>query len=300
MKKILSTILILLIFAAVAFAVGVGVSDCKAKRGAFATSEDVYPVTAAVYRSNANLTVYADETETDEEIIVRETEAPETSVFESEEDNEQTASEEDDETVQSSASEMVEEEGAVQVLAQAYEERASVETEGKGSYRDDRITYYGIWTGAYWHFTPEQIDAQWAGYKTYKPVLPSGTTRAWQQYLYDKLAERGAEWFYKYAVAQAMQESGFNPLNQQGNDAVPDKGLFAFRIYYWNEAKYGDVYDYHANINAYVDRIAPYLTDSSEAGIYRAISQHYLPSGTTHMNYVNMVLGRLNELWEVE
>lgn len=159
-----------------------------------------------------------------------------------------------------------------------------------------KVTYYGIWSGAYWHFTPEQIDAQWSGLKPSKPRLPEGTTRAWQKYLYEKLAEIGAEHFYKVAVAQAMQESGFNPLNQQGSE-VPDKGLYSFRIYYWRG---GDIFDYHANIDAYIARISPYLTDRSEQGIYRAISQHYQPDGTIHMNYVNAVLWRLGELWEVE
>lgn len=162
-----------------------------------------------------------------------------------------------------------------------------------------KVTYYGIWSGAYWHFTPEQIDAQWSGLKPSKPALPTGTTRAWQAYLYERLSSIGAEWFYKYAVAQAMQESGMNPLNQQGNDAVPDKGLYSFRVWYWNSA-YGDIFDYHANIDAYIARISPYLTDRSEQGIYRAISQHYQPDGTIHMDYVQHVLGRLNELWEVE
>ena len=162
-----------------------------------------------------------------------------------------------------------------------------------------KVTYYGIWSGAYWHFTPEQIDNQWSGYKPSKPVLPSGTTRAWQDYLWQRLTEIGAEWFYKYAVAQAMQESGFNPLNQQGNDAIPDKGLYSFRIYYWNTA-YGDIFDYRANIDAYIARISPYLNDRSEQGIYRALSQHYQPDGTIHMDYVQYVLGRLGELWEVE
>ena len=164
---------------------------------------------------------------------------------------------------------------------------------------EEPVKYYGIWTGAYWHFTPEEIDNQWKGMKKSKPILEIGTTRAWQKYLYEKLKSVGAEWFYKYAVAQAMQESGFNPLNQIGNDSVPDKGLFSFRIWYWNSA-YGDIYDYHANINAYVARILPFLNDKSEQGIYRAISQHYQPDGTIHMDYVNYVLGRLNELWEME
>ena len=73
--------------------------------------------------------------------------------------------------------------------------------------------YYGIYTSQYWHFTPEQIDAQWAGYKSYKPALPNGTTRAWQAYLYQKLSERGCGWWYTYACAQAMQERIFSSIS---------------------------------------------------------------------------------------
>lgn len=230
--------------------------------------------------------VIATEADTVEETLTEAETEPETAEIETEETHEQEASEEvanevfDAEPTASVSSGVV-----VETLAQ----NDAAET----------VRFYGIWSGAYWHFTPEQIDARWSGYKSSKPMLPAGTTRAWQSYLYDRLSEIGAEWFYKYAVAQAMQESGFNPLNQQGNDAVPDKGLYSFRIYYWNTA-YGDVYDYRANINAYIARISPYLTDASEQGIYRAISQHYQPDGTIHMDYVQHVLGRLGELWEVE
>jgi len=153
--------------------------------------------------------------------------------------------------------------------------------------------YYGIWSGKYWHFTPEQIDNQWGGYKTFKPKLEAGTTRAWQAYLYQKLSERGLSWWYKYACAQAMQESGFNPLADNGIDY----GLFSFRLRYW-DSSYGSVYDYRANINAYVDRISKYLVDvKNEMDIYVALSQHYLPDGQLHMEYVNAVLSHLNELW---
>lgn len=159
--------------------------------------------------------------------------------------------------------------------------------------KTDAFHYYGIYTSQYWHFTPEQIDAQWAGYKSYKPALPNGTTRAWQAYLYQKLSERGFGWWYTYACAQAMQESGFNPLADNG----VDYGLFSFRLRYW-DSSYGSVYDYKANINAYVDRIANYLIGvTTDKDIYMALSQHYLPDGQLHMNYVNAVLARLNELW---
>ena len=283
------------ISACLVYATVVTIGDASEQTQAFATTEKVYGDLSRRYLA-------------DEEILAAEPDDT-TDTIETGEDDEQETSEEDavreQETVietsrdenpaETSGNERVSETSALETkseVVQGAERRVS----GMGT-----VLYkaYGIWTGAYWNFTPEQIDAQWRGLKSYKPQLPEGTTRAWQKYLYDRLAGIGAEWFYKYAVAQAMQESGFNPLNQYGNDAIPDKGLYSFRIWYWNAA-YGDVYDYHANINAYVDRIAPYLTDSSEAGIYRAISQHYQPNGATNMTYVNMVLGRLNELWEVE
>ena len=154
--------------------------------------------------------------------------------------------------------------------------------------------YYGLYSNEWWNFTPEEIDNAW-NYKTAqsRPVLPTGTTRAWQSYLYSKLAENDVTWWYKYAVAQAAQESGFNPLNSEGTDW----GLFSFRHYYWNSA-YGDIFDYHANINAYVDRILPYLRQGESMDtIYMALSQHYNPTGQIYWNYVGAVLGRLNELW---
>ena len=163
------------------------------------------------------------------------------------------------------------------------------------------ITYYGIWAGQYYHFTPEEWDA--------KKGLPIGTTRAWQQYLYMRLQEYQIEWFYTIAVAQAMQESGMNPLNNQdhhiiswlGSEPTYDCGLFSFKTKYWNSA-YGDVCDYHANINAYIDRIAPYLIGAmphSEEVINQVLRQHYNSGNPAADNaYVQHVRNRLPELWE--
>lgn len=290
--KVFVAIACLVIFAGIVFTIVVGVNDCKNQSGFFTTT--------------AKLRGLSTKAETVEYFTDCETEVPETSQIESEEESEQETGEEDGSELCFDSAWFMEEssEGESEISFalsfQTEHAQSEVETDSKSEDgRAESLVFYGIWTGAYWHFTPEQIDAKWSGYKTSKPNLPQGTTRAWQKYLYDRLSGIGVEWFYKYAVAQAMQESGFNPLNQQGNDAVPDKGLFSFRIWYWNAA-YGDVFDYHANINAYVDRVAPYLTDASEQGIYRAISQHYQPNGQTNMTYVNQVLGRINELWEVE
>ena len=164
----------------------------------------------------------------------------------------------------------------------------------------DEFHYYGIWSGPGWHFTPEQIDDAWHyivngehKYRSGKPHMEAGSTRAWQKYLYETLSANELGWFYKIACAQAMQESGFNPLN----NASTDHGLFSFRETYWN-SHYGDIYDYHANINAYVDRIKKYLVGcDSDEDIYLALSQHYNPTGQIHSKYVNDVLSHLKELW---
>ena len=246
--------------------------------------------------ARANNAVYSVELTSDDTFTAETEKVPETSEIEVEEEDEQTASEEE---VQQNISDGLRQ--GVESLQMGNATEVATEVESVQEATDSRqevdgFRVYGIWSGAYWHFTPEEIDNQWAGLKPSKPKLPEGTTRAWQRYLYDKLAEIGAEHFYKIAVAQAMQESG---LNQQGNDAVPDKGLFSFRVYYWNSA-YGDIFDYRANIDAYIARIAPYLNDRSEQGIYRALSQHFQPDGQIHYDYVTYVLGRLNELWEME
>lgn len=310
--KILSVLICIVLAAVIIFAFAVGINDCQRGVGAFAKSEDVYPITAA--RMSAKKAVYFDSNESVEDFTDRETEVPETSQIESEENDEQETIEEDGSELCFDSARFVEESGegeseiSFAPSFQSVQAQSEVETDSKSEDgRAESLVFYGIWTGAYWHFTPDQIDAQWSGYKKSKPSLPQGTTRAWQSYLYERLAGIGAEWFYKYAVAQAMQESGFNPLNNIGRTQISwiggretyDCGLFSFKDIYWNAA-YGDVCDYHANINAYVDRVAPYLTDASEQGIYRAISQHYQPNGQMNMTYVNQVLGRLNELWEVQ
>ena len=165
------------------------------------------------------------------------------------------------------------------------------------------ICFYGVWAGEYYHFTPEQWDA--------KKGLPIGTTRAWQQYLYTKLSEYRIEWFYPIAVAQAMQESGMNPFNNQdhhiiswlGGEATYDCGLFSFKTKYWNSA-YGDVCDYHANINAYIDRIVPYLVQAipnDPAVIDQVLRQHYNSGNAAADNqYVQHVRSRLPILWEFQ
>lgn len=171
---------------------------------------------------------------------------------------------------------------------------------------DSNFHYYGIWSEAYYHFTPDQWDA--------KKGLPIGTTRAWQEYLYSRLKDNGVEWWYEIALAQALQESGWNPFNNQDHHIVSwlgsgenkratfDMGLFSFKDIFWNSA-YGEVCDYVANINAYLDRVLKYVKGTNPNDGYAiglAISQHYTGNyGTYHTRYVEQeVLPRLNLLWK--
>ena len=149
------------------------------------------------------------------------------------------------------------------------------------------MRYYGLWFGSYCHLTPEEIDNK---------NNQTGITRIWQEYLYDKLAEKKCEWFYKYALAQALQESSWNPnaTSDDGNNA----GLFQISKKSWDEI-YGDIYDYKANIDVYVDRICKYLVSvESDNDLYEAINQHKNSVENLDMNYVNRILCNIDYLWE--
>ena len=199
---------------------------------------------------------------------------------------------------------LIEYDGARYFVATAFlsTEKTKVAGVDKMLVLDSNFHYYGVWAGEYYHFTPDQWDA--------KKGLPIGTTRAWQEYLYSRLKENGVEWWYEIALAQAMQESGWNPYNNinhtiiswMGGIATYDCGLFSFKELYWNNA-YGDIFDYKANINAYLDRVLKYVKGTNPNDGYAvglAISQHYTGNyGTYHTRYVEQeVLPRLNLLWK--
>lgn len=75
-----------------------------------------------------------------------------------------------------------------------------------------------------------------------------------QEYLYQRLCERGISWFMPYAILMAYQESRFNiyALNQKN---LMDSGLFQMRSIYWPEfcaeagVSCGDIFDPYLQID---------------------------------------------------
>ena len=75
-----------------------------------------------------------------------------------------------------------------------------------------------------------------------------------QEYLYQRLCERGISWFMPYAILMAYQESRFNiyALNQKN---LMDSGLFQMRSIYWPEfcaeagVPCGDIFDPYLQID---------------------------------------------------
>lgn len=72
-----------------------------------------------------------------------------------------------------------------------------------------------------------------------------------QYYLYERLCQAGIGWFYHYALLIAYQESNFNLYAENPNGL--DKGLFQYRITYWN---YGDIFNPYDQIPVFVTQMA--------------------------------------------
>ena len=100
------------------------------------------------------------------------------------------------------------------------------------------------------------------------------------------LTEAGIEWFWPYACAQMMQESGGNPyaVSPDGKD----HGLFQFRAQFWTEPE--SIYDVDAQIRVYVSRVAARI--NAGLSIEEIISRHYTSDYITDIawDYVNAVL----------
>lgn len=100
------------------------------------------------------------------------------------------------------------------------------------------------------------------------------------------LTEAGIEFFWPYACAQMMQESGGNPyaVSPDGKD----HGLFQFRAQYWTEPE--SIYDVDAQIRVYVSRVAARI--NAGLSIEEIISRHYTSDYITDIawDYVNAVL----------
>lgn len=99
----------------------------------------------------------------------------------------------------------------------------------------------------------------------------------------------GIGWWYPYAVAQMMQESSGNPWAENINGL--DKGLFQYRISYWQEPE--DIFDINAQIRRYTREVQARI--NMGLSIPEIISRHITSDYVTEINweYVNAVLSRL-------
>lgn len=139
--------------------------------------------------------------------------------------------------------------------------------------------------------TVPQTAPQWQnGFKQYRVngVLPP---YEWQWYLYGKLADRGLEWFYPYAVCQIYQESNWNQWSDNGRD----KGLCQQRAVYWSErsAQAGihgaDIWNVNAQLHVYVWQMAQYLA-AANYSVEGALSIYFLGYAGYAEEYVGHVL----------
>lgn len=107
--------------------------------------------------------------------------------------------------------------------------------------------------------------------------------------LYAALDAAGISWWYPYAYCQMMQESGGDPYAENSNGL--DKGLFQFRISYWQEPE--SIFDADAQIRRYVRETAARI----RAGltIEEVISRHYTSDWVQAVDweYVNHVMSRM-------
>lgn len=144
---------------------------------------------------------------------------------------------------------------------------------------------------------PPQTAPQWQnGFRQYRVngVLPP---YEWQWYLYGKLADRGLEWFYPYAICQIYQESNWNQWSDNGRD----KGLCQFKAVYWQNTSASagipgaDIWDVNAQLHCYAWIMSEYLRISGY-DVERALSMYYLGYNGHSEEYVGHVLRWMNYL----
>lgn len=99
----------------------------------------------------------------------------------------------------------------------------------------------------------------------------------------------GVGWWYPYAVAQMMAESGGDPYAENPNGL--DKGLFQYRITYWQEPE--SIFDVRAQIRRYVREVTARI--NAGLSVEEIISRHYTSDYITEINwgYVNHVLSQM-------
>lgn len=123
----------------------------------------------------------------------------------------------------------------------------------------------------------------------------------WEWYLYCKLADRGLEWFYPYAICQIWQESRWNAASTNGRD----HGLTQQRGIYWDSraAQAGipgaDIWDPYAQIHVYVWQMEQYLA-AANYSVDGALSIYFLGYAGYAGEYVGHVMAWMDYLEVVQ
>lgn len=144
---------------------------------------------------------------------------------------------------------------------------------------------------------PPQTAPQWQNsFRRYRVngVLPP---YEWQWYLYGRLADRGLEWWYPYAVCQIYQESNWNQWSTNGRD----HGLCQFKGIYWDGWAQAagipgaDIWDVYAQLTVYVWMMGNNLAVAG-GNVGQALSLYYLGYAGWSDEYIGHVTKWLDYL----
>lgn len=120
-----------------------------------------------------------------------------------------------------------------------------------------------------------------------------------QEYLYNRLADCGIGWFMPYAVLIAYQESRFDIYAQNPNGL--DKGLFQYRLPYWEEftaeadRSGSDIFDPYAQVDVFAFQMARRAFQGFD--VNSMISKHNMSDyGPFNQVYVDQVLQHMTVL----
>ena len=114
-----------------------------------------------------------------------------------------------------------------------------------------------------------------------------------QEYLYNRLAENGIEWFMPYAVCLIAQESSWNPLAVNPNGR--DKGILQYRV------EFHDGLDW-TNPCAEIDLFVQQMANRAMSGktVSEMISTHMMSDwGDYNQAYVDAVMNHSGSLVRV-
>lgn len=148
---------------------------------------------------------------------------------------------------------------------------------------------------------PPQTATQWQNsFRRYRVngVLPP---YEWQWYLYGKLADRGLEWWYPYAVCQIYQESNWNQYSTNGKD----HGLCQFKGIYWGGwvqaagIPGADIWDVYAQLTVYAWMMGNNLA-AAGGNVGQALSLYYLGYAGWSDEYIGHVMRWIDYLEVVE